>query len=253
MVKTVEKKWKCETCDVCFVRKKHFDAHLLTIKHQTKVGETVIGDVEKVRLVNEVEQLRNELIEFKARVEKLERERDMLRRIRLGTQNCPVESNINNNQQINNTFTNCGNTNITINVAPYGEEKWDFLTDGEVLQIMKGVNSCIPEMVKTIHFNKEHPENQNIRLPNKKVPQIRTFNGSGWDTKNKKDIIEGLIRNIVDRLESGYGEEFRNNATKFIRDLWEEKMLPITNDKIIDKDLRKQVEFSILDGQSELK
>jgi hypothetical protein len=85
------------------------------------------------------------------------------------------------------------------------------------------------------------------------MPQIRTFDGMTWNTKNKKDIIEGLIRNIVDRLESGYGEEFRNNATKFIRDLWEEKMTPITNNNQIDKDLRKQVEFSILDGQSELK
>ena len=28
---------------------------------------------------------------------------------------------------------------------------------------MKSVNTCLPELVKKLHFNKDHPENHNIK------------------------------------------------------------------------------------------
>ena len=129
----------------------------------------------------------------------------------------------------------------------------DYLSDDDICRIMKGVNSCIPEMVKSIHFNKEHPENHNIQIPNKKISQVKLFNGNTWDTSDKKVAIENIITNLVDRLESEYGEEFRNNTTQFIQELWEKKTRLISEEKSIDKSLRKQVEYSILDGQAKIK
>ena len=37
-------------------------------------------------------------------------------------------------------------------------------------------------MVKKIHFNKSHPENHNLRLPNKRMPEMKTYNGEEWRT-----------------------------------------------------------------------
>ena len=108
-------------------------------------------------------------------------------------------------------------------------------------------------MVKKIHFNKSHPENHNLRLPNKRMPEMKTYNGEEWRTAHKKDIIESLITNLVDKLEDEYGDDFRNQSTQFIQRLWEEKTGPIISEQKIDKNLRKQVEYSIIDGQNELK
>ena len=109
-------------------------------------------------------------------------------------------------------------------------------------------------MVKSIHFNKEHPENHNIKIPNKKYAQIKTYNGDNWETQNKQEGIETLITNIVDRLESDYGEEFRQHSSSFIQDLWTKKMGLIMDEQKIDSTLRKQVEYiTIIDGQTNMK
>ena len=153
-----------------------------------------------------------------------------------------------------NHYENCMINNIELNLTinPHGSENWNYLKH-EVLNLMKGVNTCIPEMVKKLHFNKEHPENHNLKLPNKKFSHMKTFDGEQWKTQHKKDVIESLIIQLVDKLEDEYGDDFRNQSTNFIQTLWEQKMERIISEKKVDRDLRQQVEYSIIDGQNDLK
>ena len=153
-----------------------------------------------------------------------------------------------------NHYENCTINNIELNLTinPHGSENWNYLKH-EVLNLMKGVNTCIPEMVKKLHFNKEHPENHNLKLPNKKFSHMKTFDGEQWKTQHKKDVIESLIIQLVDKLEDEYGDDFRNQSTNFIQTLWEQKMERIISEKKVDRDLRQQVEYSIIDGQNDLK
>ena len=118
---------------------------------------------------------------------------------------------------------------------------------------MRGVNTCIPAIVKRIHFDKDHPENHNIKFPNKRFSEMSKYSGGEWITSHKKDILENLIMNLVGKLEEDYGDDFRNHSTSFIQKLWEEKTNPIISEQKIDKNLRKQVEYSIIDGQNDLK
>ena len=239
---TLDKKFRCDVCDICFDRKNKLDKHLNTDKHMRNIR------------THEKHELMIEIDGFKKRCAQLEeKNRELEERLKdIEKQICKNACKTTNNYITNANTYSIGNTTIVVNVNPYGKENWDYLKD-DILNIMKGVNSCIPEMVKSIHFNKEHPENHNIHLPNKKLSQIKTYNGHSWDTRNKKDAIETLITNLVDRLESEYGDEFRNNTTQFIQDLWEKKISPIAQEHAIDINLRKQVEFSILDGQAKLK
>jgi len=62
-----------------------------------------------------------------------------------------------------------------------------------------------------------------------------------------------LIIQLVDKLEDEYGDDFRNQSTNFIQTLWEQKMERIISEKKVDRDLRQQVEYSIIDGQNDLK
>ena len=66
-------------------------------------------------------------------------------------------------------------------------------------------------------------------------------------------VIESLIIQLVDKLEDEYGDDFRNQSTNFIQTLWEQKMERIISEKKVDRDLRQQVEYSIIDGQNDLK
>ena len=86
----------------------------------------------------------------------------------------------------NGNLFNGNVTNINVHINPHGKENWDYISNENIFQIMKGVRTCIPEMVKNIHFNKEHPENHNIVLPNKKYAQVKTYNGDNWETHNKR-------------------------------------------------------------------
>ncbi len=82
---------------------------------------------------------------------------------------------------------------------------------------------------------------------------MKTFDGEQWKTQHKKDVIESLIIQLVDKLEDEYGDDFRNQSTNFIQTLWEQKMERIISEKKVDRDLRQQVEYSIIDGQNDLK
>jgi len=46
--------------------------------------------------------------------------------------------------------------------------------------------------IKYTHFNEEHPENQNIKITNKKEPYIKLRINDKWEL-NKEDTITDLI------------------------------------------------------------
>tara|TARA_Y100000385_G_scaffold201197_1_gene208292 strand:+ start:217 stop:876 length:660 start_codon:yes stop_codon:yes gene_type:complete len=214
--------------------------HYKTRKHQDKLEK----DVDISQVIN----LRKQVEDQKAKIRELTFENDKLRN-QLEKKNTETIS-VKNIKQYNNCTIN--NIQFNLNINAHGSENWDYLKD-EIIPLMKGVHTCIPEMVKRIHFNKDHPENHNLKFPNKKLPTIKAFDGEEWKTLNKKDVIESLITNLVYRLEEEYGGDFRISSTKFIQELWEKKTLPIISEHKIDNFLRKQVEYSIIDGQNDLR
>ena len=44
-----------------------------------------------------------------------------------------------------------------------------------------------------IHFNDQYPENQNVKLRNKKEPYINVFNGKQWEVMDREITIHNLI------------------------------------------------------------
>ena len=57
----------------------------------------------------------------------------------------------------------------------------DFLTELCILPY-----SSIKNLLKHIHFNKKHPENQNIRITNKKLPYAEVYKGDKWEICDKR-------------------------------------------------------------------
>ena len=232
-------KWFCETCQCSFQRKFALEKHYTTRKHLHQLAQLNPKPDELLELRRKNEELTIQVQDLKIEMERLKNQLEKK----------PTTTYSNSNHYENCTINNI-ELNLTIN--PHGSENWNYLKH-EVLNLMKGVNTCIPEMVKKLHFNKEHPENHNLKLPNKKFSHMKTFDGEQWKTQHKKDVIESLIIQLVDKLEDEYGDDFRNQSTNFIQTLWEQKMEKIISEQKVDRDLRQQVEYSIIDGQNDLK
>ena len=96
----------------------------------------------------------------------------------------------NNNTNSNNT----NNNNNTIIINNYGEENTKYITKQFIVNLLKNKPfKAIPEMIKHTHFNKEHPENQNIKITNKKEPYVKIMKDNKWEFQDRKNTITDLI------------------------------------------------------------
>jgi len=94
----------------------------------------------------------------------------------------------------NSTNTNSNNTNNTIIINNYGEENTDYIKNKFIVNLLAHKPfKAIPEMIKHTHFNKEHPENQNIKLTNKKEPYVKVMKDNKWEYQDRKNTITDLI------------------------------------------------------------
>ena len=68
------------------------------------------------------------------------------------------------------------------------------LVGSSVLKLLKNKPAkAIPELIKHTHFNTEHPENQNIKITNKKEPYIKVRKNNKWELQDKDETITDLI------------------------------------------------------------
>ena len=158
--------YECIYCNKCYSTNSHMRRHEKTCK---------------VKKDNEKKD--NEIKELKEMVEKLLVNSDG---------NTITNNNTNNNS---NNNTNSNNTiNNTININNYGEEDTKYITSDYILNLLKFKPAkAIPELIKHTHFNDEYPENQNIKITNKKGPHIKVMKNNKWELQNKEETITDLI------------------------------------------------------------
>ena len=101
-----------------------------------------------------------------------------------------------------NTTNNTNNTNIIINNL--GEENIKYLKSGKFAELLQGIYGAVPKLIQQIHFNPEHPENQNIKYPNKKNPYLKIMKNNKWQIVNKKPELLDLIDSKCFMLKEKY-------------------------------------------------
>ena len=162
---------QCSYCSKEFSRIDNLNRHLKTCKKKKKV------------------LLENE--ELRETVEKLIIECSTMKDLLKSKQSSKSNSTINSN---NSNNTNSNNTNNTIIINNYGEEDTKYITKQFIVNLLANKPfKAIPEMIKHTHFNKEHPENQNIKLTNKKEPYVKVMKDNKWLYQDRKNTITDLI------------------------------------------------------------
>ena len=168
-------KFKCDYCCKFYSTNSNLHKHLKVCKIKKKTDEQ-----NKITLL---EKDKDELIET---VEKLLIECSNMKEI-IKTNNTG-NNNYSNNTNSNNTIHN------TININNYGDEDTKYITKEYIVNLLANKPfKAIPEMIKHTHFNKEHPENQNIKLTNKKEPYVKVMKNNKWLYQDRKNTITDLI------------------------------------------------------------
>ncbi len=111
-----------------------------------------------------------------------------------------ITNNINNNNNCNNTINN----NYIIN--NYGNERIDYITFQNMIEIFRNGDYIIPKYIKLKHYNKEFPENHNIKYTNDGC-LVKVNNE--WIYKDINDFSETLLNRNATELKKYFDNKKR--------------------------------------------
>ena len=171
-------KTTCEYCLRTYTRKDNLTKHLKTCKKKKEAESLVVIQNEEIT--------------------KMKQEIEMLKK---------CKSVVNNNTN-NSTTTNSNNNNTNminnIHINNYGDENLKHLRSKDFANLLSGIYSAVPKLIEKIHFDPEHPENQNIKFTNKKFPYLKVMKDDKWQLVNKKHELLDLIDSKYFMLKEKY-------------------------------------------------
>jgi hypothetical protein len=187
---------------------------------------------------------RIELLEKDARIKELEHKLEIAE---LKEKFTKVTNNDNSKNKTINNITN----NITVN--EFGSEKKEYISLKKKIQYIKEIYKCIPKYLEEIHFNPKHPENQNVKWPNKKEDLCQVIENSKWVYKDKDDTysrmkdkafddLSGTYREHINRFEPRKQDRFEEFAEKYEAE-----------NKKLNKDLDKDIDVLFLNAKNSVK
>lgn len=115
-----------------------------------------------------------------------------------------------NNTIINNNL-NAQTVNITMN--NYGNENLTHLTHDFLSHCLLNPKKGLASLIETIHYNKDIPENHNIRFKSWKKNLLEKCVDSHWRECDASNTLDELIRKGYRILNTHYAENFMNDPT----------------------------------------
>jgi len=151
-----------------------------------------------------------------------------------------------------NSTTICNKTinmqqNIIIN--SYGKENLNYLTTKYLTGLIHRPFDSVQSLLKTIHFNPNHPENHNIKISNKKQKYANVYNSGNWEFKNKKDVIENIVDNGFNIIECHY-EDVKDKLESIKKDRFTDFQSNYDTNPKTKKTIESDMEMIILNGNS---
>ena len=106
------------------------------------------------------------------------------------------------------------NIDKQINLNNYGNEDLSHITENFKNQMLKIPFVSIPKMIEEVHFSDKKPENNNIKLTNKKEKYVKVYQGDKWIFKDRKSTIKQLMDDKYTIIDNHYEESKENSKPK---------------------------------------
>lgn len=218
---------KCNYCGKEFTRKdnlmRHIDGYCKIKRENDRKMEDLMDKL--IKLEENFRKIEGEMVDLKKENSEYKRQLQ-IGNINNGTQN------INNGNQINNYIT----------ILPFGKENTTTITDKEYQRIMiRGFNS-VPELVKKIHFDKNHPENHNVYISNMRDKYVLVYDGKNWELNDRDDALQQLYEDKTDILETKFEElleKLDDNTIRMFKRFLKKKDDDCEEIQLIKKELKK--------------
>ena len=147
-------------------------------------------------------------------------------------------------EKVGNT-TNITQTN-NIQLNNYGKENTKYIKEDYFIKLLNAPFNSIPKLVRKIHFNKKHPENQNIRITNKKLPYAEVYKDDKWEIRDKKETIMDLVEIKKGILDERY-DVLKNELMDYKQENYEDYIDKRESNKW-SKKIELKTELEILNG-----
>lgn len=121
-----------------------------------------------------------------------------------GNTNTNTNTNSNNHTTIQSVVQNITITQPTRN--PFGQESLDYITTDFKKQCLVALSDGIQDLVESIHFNPDHPQNHNVMFKSAKNKTFIIWNGTIWREIDDKEAIDLLITKSCQLLFPIYTE-----------------------------------------------
>jgi len=237
-------KYSCEFCNKSYSTNSHMRRHQKTCKKKLS------SDMEIELLKENQKKMEIEYNKLQQTVENLKISSNS--NINNSNNNSHNTTNNITNKTKNQINNNDNSTNINVTINNYGNENRDYITKQYLINLLKAPFQAIPRLIEYTHFNKEHPENQNIKLPNKKQPYVKVLKDDKWIYADRKSTIldlidekhsqlnEGVLKKHVeenfsdqhqDRFER-FNERYLNDEKDFTSQLYKETELIMINNNM---------------------
>lgn len=96
-------------------------------------------------------------------------------------------------------ITVINNTNITLNAFEY--ERFDYIKSNKMFLTRCLMYKNMTGLLEKMYCDELHPENHNLKIPNKKQPYIQYFDGESWKYDQKDHVLRKMIttgQNLLD-------------------------------------------------------
>jgi hypothetical protein len=218
-VPTKEKRFYCKDCYCGFKTLQHYNYHLESNKHKKRISTenkdlhicticqksfSYLSNLSRHRTKckeNQAKEIEQQTlkVDLETEVQKLREENELLKK----EKNATIHNNITKVEKQTNIKTQ---NNIIINY--FGNENLTHITDKVIIHCMNQIYGSIPLLIEKIHFDPAHPENNNIQIPNKKLPHAKIMNSKKeWQVMDKKEAIDSIVENGYNMLDEHFQEK----------------------------------------------
>jgi hypothetical protein len=224
IIQTISSKLNCRYCNKLFkhIQNRHeHEKKVCKIKEEKKEKQKQEQEQKELQLKKEQEQneiniLKNEMSELKSQLTKMINTKKSYSKINKTI----INNTINNNTNSNNNTTSNNNTVINNTFVKFNYVVLkDVLSQNQIINnILSKPAKIIEQSIRSIHFNKDLPEYNNIHITNMQNDIAHTFDGEQFIAINKNDMIKDLIDNYTDEVELYLEEneqDINNKLTPF--------------------------------------